>query len=182
MAKNRLLKKTRNEYLITNNPYERNNILLKVQGNNHVGNCDQFSYMALEYLVENSKSIWALYQKPFDIALIGVTSCLNNFGHVFVALSFDCQYPLDQLFIRKEKIDVWICDAWANIACQSYKYPFEWIIKMLKWNAAGKALFSSGKTITPIESQVLQLMKNKNKNKLKVMYKEHIDFTRHSTQ
>ncbi|MDC9592512.1 hypothetical protein [Xenorhabdus sp. IM139775] len=174
--KKELFSRTLNEIPITSNPYERNSILLRVQGNNNVGNCDQFSYMALEYLVENSKFIFELYKKPFNISLVSVCSNSNDFGHIFVVLSNNYQHQLNELFKQHENSEVWICDPWANIVCRSHKYPFEWKIKMLKWHAQEKYLFTQKGITSPTKPQVYQLMELNNSH-INVSYSEFIDFT-----
>ncbi|MBC8951863.1 hypothetical protein Xenpb_00510 [Xenorhabdus sp. PB62.4] len=123
-----------------------------VQGNNKADNCDQFSYIALEYLVENSKIIWQLYKKPFSIDLVSINSSPTTFGHIFVAFIFSYNYPINQLLDEKEDSEVWICDPWANIACRSYEYPFQWKKKMSKWSLANKQLSVLKRVITYVIS------------------------------
>ncbi|PHM39422.1 hypothetical protein Xmau_02764 [Xenorhabdus mauleonii] len=174
----------RKEMASAKTPYEKNIIMFKIQGNDNVGNCDEHSSIAFEYLVKKSKLIWGFYQKPFYIAIIGTT--LNNYGHVFVALLNKLSYPLDhvqksgnsfplaELLMKKNGSEIWICDPWANIACHSYDYPTQWKEKMLKWASKGKIIDSSDRYIIPTSPESYQLMDIGISN---IVYIEHVDFT-----
>ncbi|MBD2812290.1 hypothetical protein ID853_15730 [Xenorhabdus sp. Vera] len=176
-----LLKKQRNDTTRVNNIYEKNNILNRIQPDHRVGNCGEYSYIALEYLVEKSKLIWEIYKKPFDITILEIKCPSGIFDHNFVKLSVNFELPLTELFKRHYNSEIWICDLWANIACLSYNYPQEWKNKMLKWHSNGKLLNTPARICHANESEIVQLFDN-HINSLKASFNQHVDFTPLSSQ
>ncbi|PHM39420.1 hypothetical protein Xmau_02762 [Xenorhabdus mauleonii] len=159
-----ILTKTRSRIMDGQSPYQKNEILQSIQGENHVGNCGEYSCKAFEYLKFESDNIRLLYNRPFDITIIHIKSPINRFEHAFVMLSdnylnqFLDKGNLSDLFSRPHNSDIWICDPWANIACLLRDYPFEWKVKMRKWNERGKLLTYFGKTLSPTDFNVYTLI------------------------
>ncbi|MDX7988303.1 hypothetical protein FE392_13330 [Xenorhabdus sp. 12] len=181
----RLLAKTRDRIKPMHSPYERNTILHSIQSHDHVGNCGEHSCKALEYLVEKSKLIWAIYRRPFDIIMINLNSDISLFDHQCVILSYN--YPqqpeylpnLPDLFNQHQGAEIWVCDPWANIACLSHNYPIEWKKKMHKWSNRGKLLCYGQEDINPIDPRIYRFIEQSNAS---VMFREHVDFTPYHLQ
>ncbi|SFU64423.1 hypothetical protein [Xenorhabdus koppenhoeferi] len=176
-----LLQNQRNDTARVNNIYEKNNIRNRIQPDHRVGNCGEYSDIALEYLIEKSKLIWEIYKKPFDITILEIECPSGIFEHNFVKLSVNFELPLIELFKRHYNSEIWICDPWANIACLSYNYPQEWKSKMLKWYSKGKLLSTSSRICYANEPDIFQLFDN-HINSLKVSFNQHVDFTPLSSQ
>ncbi|MDX7988298.1 hypothetical protein FE392_13305 [Xenorhabdus sp. 12] len=164
-----MLLKTRCKIKDERNPYEINRILHSTQGQDHIGNCGEYSCKALEYLVKKSHLIMHMYGRPFDITIIAIKWPdikwpKNKFDHAFVMISsnylnkFPDKNNLSDLFCKPHDSEIWICDPWANIACHSYEYPFEWKIKMTKWDDNGKLLRCFGDILKPKEPDVYNLI------------------------
>ncbi|MDX7988300.1 hypothetical protein FE392_13315 [Xenorhabdus sp. 12] len=176
-----LLSKSRSQMTYSQSPYKKNHILESTQGNDHVGNCDEYSSKAFKCLIKKSRLILEIYQREFDISIIHITSPSTQFNHGIVMISsnylnqFTDRENLPDLFNRYHDSEIWICDPWANIACLSYNYPIEWKNKMFKWDGKGKLLNSPGGILEPTDFKIVTLIGNGIKS---VAFNQNVKFSK----
>ncbi|MDX7988304.1 hypothetical protein FE392_13335 [Xenorhabdus sp. 12] len=167
---------TKNVY----NPYDANRALIETQRDNHVGNCSEYSYNAMNFLKNNSRMIWNIYREPFIIALLFIENDTKNFDHAFLIIAKHFSFSIKDIFKKNYNSEIWVCDPWANIVCRSYEYPLEWKVKMLKWSSVGKVIQKKGVFVKPTDSDIYQLI-DKYAHNITISYCEKFDFAAYSS-
>lgn len=87
------------------------------------GNCTQYALLAFDYLRQK------------DVRPVQVVQLEEPGDHVFTIAGKIAGELANMSTWGKE---VFVCDPWANIACDSRLYELFWILKMINWNADKK--------------------------------------------
>ncbi len=136
-------------------PRVAKNIMFEAEG---IGNCGELSRFAGLYLLDQ------------EVRTVGFASLASPGDHAFIVLG-------SSRLVKKCTLDpgvmsswdcgeVWVCDPWANIACDATQYSIQFRLKCDKWHNDRKQVAYNGRWIDPSGRYRMSVATNRIKIKL----------------